>query len=198
MRCSCCCYFTPHCTGTPGRHGRYPRTTKLEQVCRRPRGRSECRRVTPRTGLQPGAGTLERTVPRVCVGSATGAETAPRITREWRWNGPVTARSADAKWKIEKSRFSRLNTAPSPDLCSPACPPHAPTSLGREGGTGWARGSKKIPAPQCFRAWVFGRELREWRPRGHRGASDAARGQAGTRAAKLGQPDACPITHQNH
>ena len=147
MSCSCCCYFTPHCTGTPGRHGRYPRTTKLEQVCRRPRGRSECRRVTPRTGLQPGAGTLERTVPRVCVGSATGAETAPRITREWRWNGPVTARSADAKWKIEKSRFSRLNTAPSPDLCSPACPPHAPTSLGREGGTGWARGSKKSQPP---------------------------------------------------
>ena len=121
MRCSCCCYFTPHCTGTPGRHDRYPRTTKLEQVCRRPRGRSECRRVTPRTGLQPGAGTLERTVPRVCVGSATGAETAPRITREWSWNGPQPV-SAAAKWKIEKTRFSRWNTAPSPDLCSPACP----------------------------------------------------------------------------
>ena len=72
-------------------------------------------------GLQPGAGTLERTVPRVCVGSATGAETAPRITREWRWNGPQPV-SADTKWKIEKSRFYRLNTAPSPDLCSPACP----------------------------------------------------------------------------
>ena len=121
MRCSCCCYFTPHCTGTPGRHDRYPRTTKLEQVCRRPRGRSECRRVTPRTGLQPGAGTRERTVPRVCVGSATGAETAPRITREWCWNGPQPV-SAVAKWKIEKSRFPRWNTAPSPDLCSPACP----------------------------------------------------------------------------
>ena len=130
---------------------------KARTVCRQPRGRSECRRVTPRTGLQPGAGNLERTVPRDC-------DAAPRITREWCWNGPVTARSADAKWKIENSRFSRLNTAPSPDLCSPACPPHAPTSLGREGGTGWARGSKKIPAPQCFRAWVLGRELRECQP----------------------------------
>ena len=79
---------------------------KARTVCRQPRGHSECRRVTPRTGLQPGAGTLERTVPRVCVGSATGAETAPRITREWRWNGPQPVEMENRKIEIFPLEYS--------------------------------------------------------------------------------------------
>ena len=188
MSCSCCCYFTPHCTGTPGRHDRYPRTTKLEQVCRRPRGRSECRRVTPQMGLQPGARILERTVPRVCVGSATGAETAPRITREWRWNGPQPV-SAHAKWKIEKLRFSALNTAPSPDFCprmlltflGPNRPNAGPTPAPLP------HAYQKKPAPQCFRTWGFEGTQATWPPWG----VGRGRGQAVLRAAKLSQPDAC-------
>ena len=107
-------------------------------------------------GLQPGAGTLERTVPRVCIG-CHGSRDSPS-----NHPGMVLERATASVCGCEMEN-RKIEISPLEYSTAIRVPPHAPSLLGSQPAQ---RGANAYPfllpayqktSPQCFRRWVFER-----------------------------------------